>query len=290
MARKTTKKKSTKRDPERIERNKRIAIGTALVIGATAVFVGGALGVGELDRKASELIVPGSITVNVNWPTNSRGEIWMPTLEQSHIEQLLSHSVRGGSALSLAPLQEAGLALMNTGWVDDVPDVRWTSKGVIDVHAKWRTPAAAIRIGTREIIIDWNRRVLPLDYAIGESWQYYFINADARLPSVGDQWVGTDLQDGLALLQRLQRENLLEQVAGFDLGKGADSGTLVIITKRDGKIVWGAGPGRERPGEQPAGVKIDRLKSLFSRTGLIDGGAELVEIHGADILFERREK
>lgn len=289
MARTKTKKKTTKRDPERAQRNKRIAIGSALVIGAGAIFVGGALGVGELDRKASVIIVPGSISVQVNWPTNPKGEIWMPVLEQAHIEQLLTHSVEGGSALSLAPLQEAGLALSRTGWVDQVPQVRWTSDGTIDVQAKWRTPAAAIRIGTREIIIDWNRRVLPLDYAIGESWQYYFINADARLPAVGEQWVGTDLQDGLALLQRLQRENLLEQVDGIDLGKGADSGVLRIITKRDGKIVWGAGPGRERPGEQPAGVKVDRLKSLFSRTGLIDGGAELVEIHGADILFERRE-
>ncbi len=288
MARKSTKKKS-KKTPEAAERNRRIALVSAVVIGGGAVFAGAAMGVGELDRKASAFIVPTNPSVTINWPTDGQGQVWMPHTDRELIEKKLIRAVQGGKALSRSALEEAGLAMMQTGWLDAVPTVRWTSDGVIAIEAQWRAPVAAVRLGTREIVIDRDRHVLPLDYAIGESNQYFFLGIDARLPEVGEQWQGTDLEDGLALLFLLETEGLLEQVAGFDLGDGAESGTLRILTKRDAKIIWGAGPGRERPGEQPTGIKIDRLKALFNRSGLIDGGSEFVDIRGANILLQRRE-
>jgi hypothetical protein len=286
---KTSKKKSTKRDPERIERNKKIALGTAISIGAAGVFVGGAFGVGELDRRAAEFVVPGHAQVIINWPTNSQGKGWMPINERERIALLLSRSVQGGKALSRAPLEEAGLALMRTGWIQGTPTVTWTSEGQISLESTWRVPVAVVREGSREYLIDQDPKVLPLDYAIGESNQFFFVNADAHLPEVGEQWLGTDLQDGLELLQILTQEGLLEQIAGFDLGKDAESGTIRILTRNDGRIIWGAGPGRERPGEVPTSVKIERLNAVFNRTGLIDGGSEFIDIRGSDILFQRRE-
>lgn len=290
MARKkTSKKKTSKRNSENSERNKRIAIGSAIVLLAGGVFTGAALGLGELDRKASELVVPNNPAVIIDWPTNRQGAIWMPHADREAIALRLSRAVQGGKGLSRAPLQEASIALMKTGWISRTPTARWTSTGEITIEADWRVPVAAVRVGSREIIIDRDRYALDLDYAINESNQLFFANVDARQPAIGEQWLGTDLQDGLALLAELEAHKLLEQVAGFDLGEGADSGTIRIITTRDARIIWGGGPGRERPGEVPTNQKIDRLRTLFERTGLIDGGLKYLDISGAIITKQRAE-
>lgn len=288
MPRKASPKKKSKHDPDRFDRNKRIAIVTGVILAGGLVFVGASMGIGELDRRAADLIAPGELEVLIDWPIDSSGSTWMPINERDHIERQLAHAVSGGQALSQAPLKEAGITLMNTGWVEGTPTISWTSDGQIRVGARWRVPIAAVRVGDREIIIDRDRHALPLDYPIGESNLLFFSNVDARQPAIGEQWVGTDLQDGLGLLDRLAQEDLLEQIAGFDLGDGAESGTIKIMTVRGARIIWGAGPGRERPGEQPTSVKIDRLKALFDRTGLIDAGAALIDIRPADILLQRR--
>lgn len=287
MAKKKTKRKSTKRDPEIAERNKRIAIGTSIVVLTGAVFVGGAMGVGELDRAAAATIVNGTPEIKIDWPTLSDGTIWMPLREQENLHKSIARAIQGGKALSAEPLREAVLTLQGSGWVDGVPEARWTSDGTIELDARWRIPAAVVRTGQREILIDWNRVVLPLDYATGESNQRFFTNVDAPLPRVGAQWVGTDLHDGIALLRELRKNGLLEQVDGFDLGSGARSGSITIITTRGTEIYWGAGPGRERPGEQVSSVKVQYLREIYKRAGLLDGGMEYIDIRGDDIMVKK---
>lgn len=287
MAKKKTKRKSTKRDPEIAERNKKIAIWSATALLTGVVFVGGAMGVGRLEESAADAIVTGTPEVQINWPTLSDGTVWMPHLEQQNIHQSIVRSIAGGSALSSEPLREAVMTLQNSGWVEGIPEARWTSDGTIIIDAQWRIPGAVVRVGQREVLIDWNRRVLPLDYAIGQSNQRYFMNVDAPLPRVGEVWGGTDLKDGLELLRELRKHNLLEQVDGFDLGTGSSSGTITIITSRGTKVLWGAGPGRERPGEQISSVKLEFLKEIYNRAGLIDGGGRFLDIRGDEILMER---
>jgi len=287
MAKKSTKRKSSKRDPERFERNKRIAIVSSIVVLGGAVFIGGAMGVAELDRAAAQAIVPHSPEAVINWDTLSDGTVWMPRKEQERLGLGVARAVRGGRALSSEPLKEAVLTMQSSGWVRGTPQAHWTSEGQIIIDASWRIPAAAVRVGNREVIIDWDRHVLPLDYAFNESNQIYFTNVDAPLPQVGQAWEGTDLQDGVALLRELRANDLLEQVAGFDLGRGSESGTITIITHRGTRIVWGGGPGRERPGEKTTNVKIERLRVLYERAGLIDGGVPYIDIRGDDIMVDR---
>lgn len=283
----TRKKKTKSKAKSSHPQTKRVVIASSIVLGAGAVFVGAAMGVGELDRRAARAITPDDPEVALVWPTGPDGTVWLPYPERERLSQAVSRAVKGGRALSQAPLREAGVALAQSGWVEGSPSARWTSDGRIVIAAKWRVPAAAVRVGQREVIIDWDRTVLPIDYAIDESNLCFFANADAALPDVGRQWSGADLQDGLALLRMLLEADLLEHVAGFDLGSGAESGTIKIITKRGTSIVWGAGPGRERPGEVPASVKVERLRSLQNRTGLLDGGAPFVDIRGSDIMINR---
>tara|TARA_E500000318_G_scaffold2060_1_gene2743 strand:- start:40204 stop:41079 length:876 start_codon:yes stop_codon:yes gene_type:complete len=284
---KTTKRKSTKRDPEIAERNKKIAIWSATLLLTGTVFVAGAMGVGELDRTAAEAIVTGTPEVQINWPTLNDGTVWMPHQEQQNIHQSIVRSIEGGAALSNEPLREAVITLQRSGWVEGIPQAHWTSDGTIVLDAHWRIPGAVVRVGQREVLIDWDRFVLPLDYAIGQSNQRYFVNVDAPLPRVGEQWSGTDLMDGMALLRELRKNGLLEQVDGFDLGSGSNSGTIKIITTRGTHVVWGAGPGRERPGEQVSSVKIERLSEIYKRAGLLDGGVGYIDIRGDDIMIKK---
>jgi len=290
MARKASKKKTTKKqDLERQERNKRFAVATGVVLVAGGVFVGGAMGIGELDQAAAGFVVSGDPKVEIIWPTDETGTLWLPIAERDRLENMLGRAAGGGIGLTRSPLQEVGLALIDSGWINGLPEARWTSRGTIAVEANWRVPAAVVRVGSRETIIDWTGAVLPLDYAIGESNQRYFEHVDAMMPADGKPWLGTDLQDGLALLQLLRDEGLLEQVDGFDLGEGADSGTIRMITVRGAEIIWGAGPGRVRPGEVPTSQKIERLRMLYRESGLIDAGWQLVDIRGDDILSQRKE-
>ena len=283
---KSTRGKSKSRDPERSIRNKRLAIGSLLIAATGLVLTGSAMGLGYLDRTAAELIVPTNPEVIVHWATLPDGSVWLPLQDQEHLYKSIARSVQGGKALSQEPLKEASITLSRSGWVNGIPVARWNAKGQIEIDADWRSPAAAVRVGQREIVIDWNRMVLPPDYAIGESNQFYFLNPDGPMPRVGEQWTGTNLHDGINLLRELRRAGISEQIAGFDLGRGEDSGNIKIITTRATTIVWGAGPGRERPGEKPTQVKINRLRALYERAGLIDGGTPYIDIRGADIMAD----
>ena len=81
---KTTKRKSTKRDPEIAERNKKIAIWSASALLAGTLIVGSTMGVGKLDRVAADLgrglhahglapPAPGSLNVGSNPPSYPPG-------------------------------------------------------------------------------------------------------------------------------------------------------------------------------------------------------------------------
>ncbi len=283
------KRKSSKRNPEITERNKRIAIGAAIVIGGASAFVGTAMGVSELDERSAAVIASGDPVVEIVFPLNDAGESWMPIDEREWLNDAVKRAVIGTKALSVQPLELVGQQIIKSGWANGQPDVRWTADGRIVVTVDWRQPAAVVRVGPREIVIDWDAHVLRLEYPTGKSNQFYFVNASGSKPKVGRVWQGDDLRDGLALYRLLFEYGLLGQVEGIDLGEGAENGTLSIRTNRGAKIVWGGGPGHTRPGEQPTSIKADRLKALLEKTGRIDGNVELLDVRGDDITLMRGE-
>jgi len=290
MARSAKKKKSKKAtDPELALRRRRIAIGGAAVLGVLGVLVAAGAGVRTLDRRAASLIAPGDPGVEIVWPTDSRGDVWLPMSEQRRLGTIADRAVEGTRALSAAPLEDASRALMDTGWFSAHPKARWTGDGVVTLTGDWRVPAAAVLEGGREILIDWDARVLPISYRAGASNQFVITNAALPSPGVGAAWDEPEILDALRLRELLARENLLAQVEGVDLGSGRGHGVLTILTNGDARVVWGGGPGRERPAEMPTEVKIERLRELQRTTGRIDATVRLVDIRGQHILMQRRE-
>ncbi len=288
MAKKKTTKRKAKRDPERDERNRKILIASTAIVMTSAIGVGSALGIQQLDQLAEQYVAPSSIPLIIHWPTNGQDATWMPYNEQQQITLLLERAIEGAPAISSIPLKEAGLALKDPAWINGNPEVKWNANGETEVFAQWRVPAAAVRVGQREVVVDWDRQVLPLDYGIGESLQFYFVNPDARLPKTGETWEGIDLKDGLKVLEMLQINGLLDQIEGVDLGSRQQAGTLTLLTTRGSKIYWGAGPGRERPAEEVAPRKIRRMIELREHTGFVDGRYEFVDLTGPEIFVEEQ--
>ncbi|MFK7883170.1 MAG: hypothetical protein AB8F26_03170 [Phycisphaerales bacterium] len=300
MARKAkTKKKTKKAISANADRNRRIAIGVAVSAAGIAAFVGATIGLSHINERAADHLASTSALVNTSgapasgpavnivWPRNPDGQTWMPQAERERLAGLMVNAVRGGQALTGEPLAEIGAALLATGWFNGDPSVRWTYDGQIEVEGTWRTPAAAVRNGPREHLIDYHARVLPLDYPVGQSNQIFLLNPSQPKPRNDSSWAGEDLRASLDLILLLQKEQLLEQVAGIDLGSGRDAGRLAIITDRGSRVIWGGGPDHLRPAEQPTSVKLNRLRTLLERTGRIDGSVDRIDLRGPQILLER---
>ncbi|MEM9372262.1 MAG: hypothetical protein AAGA55_01335 [Planctomycetota bacterium] len=284
-------KRAGKSNPEVGERNRRIAVVIAVCAAGVATFVGSAIGLDAVNSRAIDHLGEtggdgATPAVNVAWPTDASGQIWMPLAERERLSTIIANAARGGRALSSEPLALVGEAMADTGWFDGTPTLRWTHDGRIDLAGRWRAPAAAVRMGPREHLIDFSARLLPLDYPTGQSNQIFLLNPPGRRPDAGAQWEGEGLRAGLDLILLLQREGLLGQVAGIDLGRDDRAGILAIITDRGARVVWGGGPDHLRPGEQPMHVKLGRLRTLLDRTGRIDGGVSKIDVRGQQILLE----
>ncbi len=286
---KTSKKKKKSTDPETAARNKRIAIATAALLGAGAVFVGAGMGVRTLDQRAQGFVAPGEIEFEIVWGASKNGTIWLPFNERSRLTALVREALVGARPLRREPLREASLAIASTGWVNDEPTARWTEDGRIVVSADWRVPAAAVLVDGEEVLVDWEGHVLPLAYPKGSSNQFQISNTALPDPGVGERWDEPELRDALRLLRELRDRDLLAQVTGVDLGVGREHGILTLTTNSGAKIIWGGGPGRERPAEMPTDVKLDRLESLLRKTGRIDASMASVDVRGPQVLMDRRE-
>ena len=289
----STKKKSSKKkqtDPERAARRRRIAIGAATILGAIGFVVGGLAGVGAIDRRAAREILPGDPEVSIAWPAGADGAVWLPASEQRRLDAIARDAVNGGRALRASTLEEASRALHATGWFHGFPEARWDADGTIRVEGRWRVPAAAVLEDGREILIDWDGRVLPISYREGRSNQFVIQNAALPSPGVGALWDEPEIMDALRLRELLAKHDLLAQVEGVDLGTGRDHGVLHLLTNGAARIIWGGGPGRERTAEMPTEIKLERLRELQRTTGRIDASVRIVDIRGQHILMQRHER
>lgn len=283
------KKKKKKKNPEITERNKKIALITALILGSAGLFVSAGMGIKTLDTRAAQLITNTDPAVQINWGQGTSDYIWMPIAERTRIKNKVTASLKDTKALSWHPLYKASKALAGTGWVNGEPAAQWNDDGSIVIDADWRVPAAAVRVGSRDYLIDFDANVLPLDYAHDQSNQFVIHNPALPNPGTGNTWNEPEIRDALLLLSELNKHSLLAQVVGIDLGSNRDHGILHIITDNNAQIVFGGGPGRSRPAEMPSEIKIERLVSLMNKTGRIDAGAILLDVRGPDIIMKRRE-
>lgn len=287
MAKKKSKaKKKTARDPEQ---TRRAMVGVAMTAAAVVVLAGGALGLTKVNAAAANAMSTETLSIEIEWPQieATPGSTWLPASEKARLLGLAELAARGGSPLSAEPLAEISRALQAEGWFTGEPSVRRGASGLIRVEGAWRIPAAVIRTGNRERLVSWEGVPLPLEYSSGASRVRYL--AEPSVPSIAPgfapdaPWPGSDIADGLALLDVLDDDPaLIAQVHGLDLNSGSH---IEIVTDRGTRVRWGLGPKRFQPGERTTGEKLTRLRYLLEQTGRIDGNAKLIEIDGPQVLI-----
>lgn len=198
---------------------------------------------------------------------------WMQGDELERLSCIVTESI------SDDPLDRAGLVharerLLATGWFESIAQLRRREMDRIEVVGAFVTPAALVRRGERDHLIDADARLLPRSWPAGQGPALgVIVGASSDLPRhPGETWAGADLSAALAVLAVVDRQPWAAQIEAIDLfGFGADR-SVRMLTNRGTAIRWGRAPGEERAAEVPAAMKLDYLMLHYRKYGHIDGG------------------
>ncbi|MHC4975992.1 MAG: hypothetical protein ACYTF7_05230, partial [Planctomycetota bacterium] len=134
--------------------------------------------------------------------------------------------------------------------------------------------------------------LLPLEYDAGQSWPVRVIEGvrtpmprrSGNLLDYGGTWSGGAVQAGISLLAALRNHSSWEHVAGVDVSEYGELERLIVVTRQGGKIVWGAPPKAQAPGEVSDGDKLRRLARLLDDPAWVSAGMPRVEIYNARVV------
>ncbi len=237
------------------------------------------------------------VRVAFDWPTlapaggpagDATPATWMAPETRAWLESIVAAEIaRDPDPLSVGPLARVGQALVRTGWLERVEEIRRTDDGAVRVRGAWRIPLAVVRSGGVDHLVAGGGELLPVTYVPGTSGFRVILNAPGgppgspSRPAYGAPW-GDDgaVLAGLDVLKLLAARPWWGQVAGVDVGEYAKTHRLAVVTRWDTRISWGGGPRDHIPGEQSPEAKLARLDELARVFGRIDAACREVEIHG----------
>jgi hypothetical protein len=187
--------------------------------------------------------------------------------------------------LSNEALSRVARALGASGWFHGEPGVRRELGGRVVVEGTWRIPAAVVRVGGRDRVIDWSARPMPPEYAPGRSGLWVIEGvAEGPVRDASGQidftqaWPGEDVAGAVELLMLAGRQRWAGQVAGVEVATYTDTKRLALMTREGTRVVWGGRPSRPLMGESTTAAKLDKVNMLFRDFGRIDAGKPAVEV------------
>ncbi|MSR44705.1 MAG: hypothetical protein EXS15_05015 [Phycisphaerales bacterium] len=219
---------------------------------------------------------------NIRGATQGRIEVtfldapaWMTPADLEPLQDLVA--CEAGTMVydrdGLARVQEA---LLNTGWFDEVRQVRRLHGAVLEVDATFAEPTALVVDRDGEHLLDSRGRLMPRTYAPGTSPPLTrILGASLPRPSrPGQAWGGADLLagNGMAILIGTQRWRA--QISAVDVSEFKTRQTLGLVTTKGCRINWGRNPGSEAAAEVPAAQKLRYLDLLANQYGRVDGASE----------------
>jgi hypothetical protein len=176
-------------------------------------------------------------------------------------------------------------------WLDDIR-VR-TTHNCLRVEGRWRRPVALIQSGPAKFYIDAENVVLdfvPLaDLPIVE---IQGLSSDSETPQLGQVWRQDDLAAAVTILNQLDRMDrsfvkdkpLLDEISRIDVSnfnghKNDDRPHIVLYTKDDTQIMWGAEVGKwQQYLESTDEEKLAKLYSYYKEYGTLSGGAKYINL------------
>ena len=177
-----------------------------------------------------------------------------------------------GTTLSRADLQATRTELIESGFFDDVMQVRRVGPSEVVVQATLVTPLAKVRDEKGLTLIDTHGRLMPPGCGVAGDVHVVTIENPryGRPKHPGDIWSGGDLAAALRVLHHISDSPWITQVRAIDLSRYPANGNLVLISDNASRIVWGSAPGNEKAMESLLDRKIARLDRLYRISGRID--------------------
>lgn len=264
-----------------------------IVVLLLGVVVGFAVGYRPLHRQARNTIAASPAKVEVIWPAlkTAPGETprtWLPEQFQQQIMDLaLAQLGESPAVFSSDPLESVGIAMEESGWFSGRPRVMRVGENTIRIEGEWRSPAAVVRIGSKDLLISWDGRMMPPTYDLNASGLCVIlpvstphpIRNDGR-PDFSGIWSGADIEAALELLATLMPQPWSTQVAGIDITDYAQTQQLAIITRNETRIIWGGKPSKPLLGETSTRSKLDRIAEINRRFSSIDAKRAAIDISG----------
>ncbi len=254
---------------------KRLASPAAWAAGIAAIIAAWWIGVPKLQAyAATNLNAPAPEIVFTHKPSWMKGDI-----EKGVI--LTARMFIEGNPLERDDLVGVRIALLNTGWFDDVTQVRRAASNRIEVDALFARPLTVVRDNEGDHLIDTNGRLMPLSYRRGEAPPFIPILGAQfdRPPRPGVLWEGLDIIAARDVLPLIKARPWAHQVEAIDVSRYLQDGSLSLISDRGCVIKWGRAPGDPTPAEVTTRQKLAYLDYHFENYQHIDLGFE----HEVDI-------
>lgn len=214
---------------------------------------------------------------------------WMSPQDLAPLEELVRDQLSG------RPFDQDGLriaadGLRASGWFDSIAQVRRTSLSTVDVTASWVEPTALVRDSAGDHLIDAQGRRLPRSYLPSAAPAFPSIVGSSSTfpPAPGQRYMGGDIAAALALLRALEDRPFRGQISAIDTSRYHTDGTLVLITGRDARLLWGHAPGEVSAAEVPTHQKLAYLQFLYEHYGRIDAFSDGELDLTRDHVFSRR--
>jgi hypothetical protein len=166
-------------------------------------------------------------------------------------------------------------------WVQTVDRIEKKFPPAVHVELTYRKPIAAIELpagnGRTLLPVDFRGVLLPIDDVPLIRRQYLpRITGIAGQPPVGQKWEDPRVAGAVDLAVMLadvwEPLHLVEicPSARTELQGGRQVFVYDIVTRGGTKIIWGAGPNTDAPGEARFAIKLERLKKCVDQYGPLD--------------------
>ncbi len=269
MAKRRTAKTKRRRNPLVLDKGSlpRRLIRPGLWVGSiSGVLVLWTLGVPRLATYASHNQYAQTIEIRfVNTPA------WVKDDLQANL-RTTARAQLTGDPLRRAGLVAAGDALLHTGWIRRIRQIRRVTPELVQIDAEFAEPFAVVRDAEGDHLVDDAGRLMPRTFPVGGSAKLIpIIGVELDRPGQpGSVWDGTDLTAALRLLRYVNDKPWRNQTAAIDVSGYLAGRPMTLLTDRGCEIIWGRGPGDQTAGEVSTDQKLQYLDYHHSEYGHID--------------------
>jgi hypothetical protein len=211
---------------------------------------------------------------------------WFDGKRRAEVSDRVAMAVGDGSVLDPNRLAKARAALQTTGWFHSIEQVRLADDGGFLVEATFVRPFAVVRHGEFDYLVDEAARLLPMQWTAGHrpAEPHYIAIVGTAEPNRGDYgaaWPGGDVAAALELTKLLIGKPWYPEIAAIDLSQFSQDQTLSLITRNNGRLLWGRAPSDRSVAEVTPDAKLRTLDYLYATQKRIDsGGGRSIDLRG----------